>query len=54
MSIFPGQDIFVEHVDGDLYAAIDALADKLDRKLIKYKHRAYAKPHDALKHHGES
>ena len=50
----PGQDIFVEHVDGDLYAAIDALADKLDRKLIKYKDRAYAKPHDALKRHSES
>jgi putative sigma-54 modulation protein len=50
----PGQDVFVEHVDGDLYAAIDALADKLDRKLIKYKARAYAKPHDALKHHSES
>jgi putative sigma-54 modulation protein len=49
-----GQDIFVEHVDGDLYAAIDALADKLDRKLIKYKDRAYAKPHDALKRHPES
>jgi putative sigma-54 modulation protein len=49
-----GQDIFVEHIDGDLYAAIDALADKLDRKLIKYKDRAYAKPHDALKHHSES
>jgi len=48
-----GQDIFVEHEDGDLYAAIDALADKLDRKLIKYKDRAYAKPHDALKHHPE-
>ena len=50
----PGQDIFVEHIDGDLYAAIDALADKLDRKLIKYKDRAYAKPHDALKHQSES
>ncbi len=50
----PGQDIFVEHSDGDLYAAIDALADKLDRKLIRYKDRAYAKPHDALKHHSGS
>ena len=49
-----GQDIFVEHDDADLYAAIDALADKLDRQLIKYKDRAYAKPHDALKHHAES
>jgi len=48
-----GQDIHVEHADADLYAAIDVLADKLDRKLIKYKDRAYAKPHDALKHHAE-
>ena len=48
-----GQDIYVEHEDGDLYAAIDVLADKLDRKLIKYKDRVYAKPHDALKHHSE-
>jgi len=32
---------------------MDALADKLDRKLIKYKDRVYAKPHDALKHHSE-
>jgi putative sigma-54 modulation protein len=48
-----GQDIYVEHENGDLYAAIDVLADKLDRKLIKYKARANAKPHDALKHHEE-
>jgi putative sigma-54 modulation protein len=49
-----GRDIFVEHVDGDLYAAIDALADKLDRKLIKNKHQTYSHPHDALKHQNES
>jgi putative sigma-54 modulation protein len=49
-----GRDIFVEHVDGDLYAAIDALADKLDRKLIKYKDQTYSHPHDALKHQNES
>jgi len=49
-----GQDIFVEHEEGDLYAAIDALADKLDRKLIKYKDRTYAHPHDAIKRHEES
>jgi len=48
-----GQDIYAEHEHADLYAAMDALADKLDRKLIKYKDRAYAKPHDALKHHSE-
>jgi putative sigma-54 modulation protein len=49
-----GQDIFVEHEDGDLYAAIDALIDKLDRKLIKYKDRANSHPHDAIKHHSGS
>lgn len=49
-----GQDIFLEHEEVDLYAAIDALADKLDRRLIKYKDRTYAHPHDALKRQGES
>ncbi len=49
-----GQDIFVEHEEVDLYAAIDALADKLDRRLIKYKDRTYAHPHDAIKRQGES
>ena len=49
-----GKDIYAECIDANMYAAIDALADKLDRKLIKYKDRAYAKPHDALKHHSES
>jgi putative sigma-54 modulation protein len=36
----PGKDIFVEHVDGDMYAAIDALADKLDRQILKHKQKA--------------
>lgn len=45
-----GKDIHVECVDADLYAAIDLLADKLDRQVIKYKDKAFAKPHDALKH----
>jgi putative sigma-54 modulation protein len=49
-----GQDIFVEHDDADLYAAIDAVTDKLDRRLIKYKDRAYAHPHDPIKRHAES
>ena len=48
-----GQDIFIEHEEVDLYAAIDALADKLDRRLIKYKDRTYSHPHDALKRQGE-
>ena len=32
-----GKDIHVEAVDADMYAAIDALADKLDRQVLKHK-----------------
>ena len=49
-----GKDIFVESDDPDLYAAIDALADKLDRSIIKYKDRLHTHPRDALKHHSPS
>ena len=45
-----GKDIFAECAAEDLYAAIDQLMDKLDRQVIKYKDKANAKPHDALKH----
>ena len=45
-----GKDIHAESIDADLYAAIDLLVDKLDRQVIKYKDKANAKPHDALKH----
>lgn len=34
-----GKDIFVECEDTDMYAAIDALADKLDRQVQKYKQK---------------
>jgi putative sigma-54 modulation protein len=34
-----GKDIFVESDDTDLYAAIDALVDKLDRQVLKYKQK---------------
>jgi putative sigma-54 modulation protein len=34
-----GKDIHVEASDGDMYAAIDLLADKLDRQLLKHKER---------------
>ncbi|HWV15625.1 MAG TPA: ribosome-associated translation inhibitor RaiA [Cellvibrio sp.] len=34
-----GKDIFADASDEDLYAAIDALADKLDRQLIKHKEK---------------
>jgi putative sigma-54 modulation protein len=45
-----GKEIFVECDDEDLYAAIDALVDKLDRQILKYKDRVRAHPHEALKH----
>ena len=35
----PGKDVFVESTDEDLYAAIDSLADKLDRQIQKHKQK---------------
>ena len=32
-----GNDLHAEAVDGDMYAALDALADKLDRMVVKHK-----------------
>jgi putative sigma-54 modulation protein len=49
-----GKDLFAEAVDDDLYAAIDALVDKLDRQVIKYKDKRFAHPHEAIKHQIES
>ena len=34
-----GKDIYAECIDANMYAAIDALADKLDRQIIKYKEK---------------
>jgi len=34
-----GKDVFVEAVDEDLYAAVDGLVDKLDRKIQKHKQK---------------
>ena len=34
-----GADLFANAQHEDLYAAIDALSDKLDRQLIKYKEK---------------
>jgi putative sigma-54 modulation protein len=33
----PGKELHCESEEGDLYAAIDVLADKLDRQVLKYK-----------------
>lgn len=49
-----GKDLFAEAVDADLYAAIDALFDKLDRQVLKHKDKRSAHPHEALKHQVES
>ena len=35
----------------DMYAAIDALTDKLDRQVLKYKDKVSDHGHDSLKHH---
>jgi putative sigma-54 modulation protein len=47
-----GKEIFCESSDDDMYAAIDSLADKLDRTLIKHKEKSLGHRHDgtALKH----
>jgi putative sigma-54 modulation protein len=34
-----GKDIYADADDTDLYAAIDALTDKLDRQVLKYKEK---------------
>ena len=35
-----GADLHAEASDSDMYAAIDALTDRLDRQLIKHKEKA--------------
>lgn len=44
-----GKDLHVESIAHDLYAAIDALIDKLDRQVIKYKTKLQDHQHEALK-----
>ena len=34
-----GKDLHAESVEPDMYAAIDALADKLDRQVLKHKEK---------------
>lgn len=34
-----GNNIFAEHTEADMYAAIDGLMDKLDRQVTKYKQK---------------
>ena len=48
----PGKDIFCECKASDMYAAIDGLADKLDRTILKHKEKTLSQRHDCapLKH----
>ncbi len=41
-----GKDIHVEAIEPDMYAAIDALADKLDRQVVKHKEKRSTNRHD--------
>ena len=41
-----GKDIHAESVEADMYAAIDALADKLDRQVLKAKEKRVDGRHD--------
>ena len=41
-----GKDIHVEAIEPDMYAAIDALADKLDRQVIKHKEKRELHRHE--------
>jgi putative sigma-54 modulation protein len=50
----PGKDLHVESIAQDLYAAIDALIDKLDRQVIKYKTRQQDHQHATIKHMPEA
>lgn len=40
-----GKAVHVEAIEGDLYAAIDAMIDKLDRQVLK--HKEHLKSHHA-------
>ena len=49
-----GKNIYCECDDGNMYAAIDFLVDKLDRQIIKHKRKVQNHQHDALKRMPES
>ena len=45
----PGKDIHCAAADTNLYAAIDALVDKIDRKVIQHKDRVQNHAHAPVK-----
>jgi putative sigma-54 modulation protein len=44
-----GRDLFAESAHEDLYAAVDELADKLDRQVIRYKDKSQDHHHEPAK-----
>ena len=44
-----GKDIHVQAHDGDMYAAIDGLIDKLDRQVLRHKERFHPRNPVAIK-----
>ncbi|WP_137919774.1 ribosome-associated translation inhibitor RaiA [Hydrogenophaga sp. 2FB] len=44
-----GRDLFAESVHADLYAAVDELADKLDRQVLRHKDKTQDHHHDTVK-----
>jgi putative sigma-54 modulation protein len=44
-----GKDIHCQSTDENLYAAIDLLADKVDRQVIKYKTKTQNHAHESVK-----
>ena len=44
-----GKDIHVHANDGDMYAAIDGLIDKLDRQILKHKERFQPRHPEGIK-----
>ncbi|HWU84582.1 MAG TPA: ribosome-associated translation inhibitor RaiA [Rhodocyclaceae bacterium] len=41
-----GKDIYADCADADMYAAIDLVADKLDRQVVKHKEKITDHTHD--------
>ncbi|MDR7095305.1 ribosome hibernation-promoting factor, HPF/YfiA family [Hydrogenophaga laconesensis] len=44
-----GRDLFAESAHADLYAAVDELADKLDRQVLRYKDKTQDHHHGTVK-----
>ena len=45
-----GAQLFANHTEEDMYAAIDGLVDKLDRQLLRYKGKQQSHRGPAAKH----